>query len=282
MQSMKSKVLILAATLAAALGCVAQAQATSMVSMSMVQLTQASSDIVQARVVSQVSQWNATHTRIETITTLDVSQALKGNAGSTIEVHQNGGTVGPVTQSVMGDVYLRAQGEYVLFLEPDSPSAFHVVGLSQGAYPIYGDAGSQNERVVLPLNQSAVQAQVTGGGNPAGTVPLAGFHKYVSVIVGAGVQIPHGVSLPVAIAYAESRGVGRAHVYAKTTAQIFPNPTSVIPTGTEVEGEAILSGELWTIRWDEVNIRGVHAAISATSIQPAGGLRGRNVILSVR
>ncbi len=230
---MKSNVLVLVAILAAALGCVAPAQATSMVSMSMEQLTQASSDIVQARVVSQVSQWNATHTRIETITTLDVSQTLKGNSGSTIQVHQNGGTVGPLTQSVMGDVYLRPQGEYVLFLEPDSPSAFHVVGLSQGAYPIYEDAGSQNQRVVLPSNQSAVQAQVSGGGNPAGTVPLAGFHKYVSVIVGAGVQIPHGVSLPVSIAYTESRGSGRTHVYGKTTAQLFPTKTAVIPAGTE-------------------------------------------------
>ena len=189
---MKSKILIRLAILAVALGPAAPARATSMVSMSMEQLAQASSDIVQARVVSQVSGWNATHTQIETITTLEVSQTLKGSAASTIQVRQMGGTVGPVTQTVMGDVYLRAQGEYVLFLEPDNNSNFHVVGMSQGAYPIYENADSHDERVVLPVSQAAIQSLVAGGGNPAGTVPLAGFHKYVATIVNAGIQIPHG------------------------------------------------------------------------------------------
>ena len=279
---MKTRVLGLMAVLVAAVAAAGPAGATSMVSMSMEQLTQASSDIVQARVVKQVSEWNSTHTQIETITTLDVSETLKGNAASTIEVRQRGGTVGPVTQSVMGDVYLRPQGDYVLFLEPDEGAEFHVVGMSQGAYPIYQDASSGNARVVLPLNQSAVQSAVPGGGNPAGTVPLDGFHKYVATIVRAGIQIPHGISMPVSIAYAESRGVGRAHVYGKTTAQLFPNPTLAIPVGTQVEGEAMLSGGSWTIHWDEVSIRGVHATISATTIEPAGSLRGRNVILNVR
>ena len=90
------------------------------------------------------------------------------------------------------------------------------------------------------------------------------------------------MNLPVSIAYAESRGVGLAHVYGRTTAQLFPNPTVVIPAGSEVEGEAVLSGGAWTIHWDEVSVRGVHATISATTIEPSGGLRGRNVILNVR
>jgi hypothetical protein len=279
---MKMKVLVLATVLVGALGSISPARATSMVSMSMEQLTQASSDIVQASVVGQVSEWNATHTQIVTITTLAVSQSLKGNASSTIQVRELGGTVGQVTQSIMGDVSFRPQGEYVLFLEPDNGSDYHVVGLSQGAYPIYADAASHDERVVLPLSQASIQGLVSGGGNPAGTVPLVGFHKYVSTIVGAGIQIPHGLSLPVSIAYTESRGSGRAHVYGKTTAQLFPNKTVVIPAGTEVEGEAVLRGASWTIHWDEVNIRGVHAEIFATSNEFVGSLRGRNVILNVR
>jgi mannitol/fructose-specific phosphotransferase system IIA component len=109
-----------------------------------------------------------------------------------------------------------------------------------------------------------------------------GFHKYVSVIVGEGIRIPHGLSLPVSIAYTESRGTGRAHVYGKTTAQMFPNKTVVIPAGTEVEGDATLTGGSWTIHWNEVNVRGVHAEISATNNESLGNLRGRNVILNVR
>ena len=279
---MKIRVLVLAIILVGALGSISPVRASSMVSMSMEQLTQASSDIVQARVVGQASEWNSTHTQIVTVSTLAISQSLKGNAPSTLQVRQLGGTVGPVTQTIMGDVHLRAQGEYVLFLEPDSNSDYHVVGLSQGAYPIYEDAASHDERVVLPLNQASVQGVVSGGGNPAGTVPLVGFHKYVSSMVSAGVQIPHGLRLPVSIAYTESRGSGRTHVYGKTTAQLFPSNTVAIPAGTEVEGDAVLCAGSWTIHWDEVNIRGVHAAISATNNESVGSLRGRNVILNVR
>ena len=279
---MKMRVLVLATVILGALGGAVNLRATSMISMSMQQLTQASSDIVQGHVVSQVSQWNAAHTGIITTTTVAVSQNLKGNAASTVEIHQFGGTVGPVTQTIMGDISFRPEGEYVLFLEPDSASGYHLVGMSQGAYPVYEDDTAHNERVILPMTQASIQSMVSGGGNPSGTVPLIGFHKYVSSFVSARIQIPRGVSLPVAIAYTESRGAGRARVYGKTTAQLFPNPSLVIPAGTEVEGEASLSGGTWTIHWDELNVRGVHAEISATNTESSGMLRGRHVILNVR
>jgi hypothetical protein len=279
---MKMKALVLATVLVGALAAISPAWATTMVSMSMEQLTQASSDIVQARVVNQVCAWNATHTQIVTITSLAVSQSLKGNASSTIQVQQLGGTVDHVTQSIMGDVTFRPQSEYILFLEPADGPTYHLVGMSQGAYPVYQDATSHGERVVLPMNQGPVQSLVSGGGNPAGTVPLGGFHKYVSTLVSAGIQIPHGLNLPVSIAYTESRGIGRLHVYGKTTAQLFPNKSVVIPAGTQVEGEAVLAGGSWTIHWEEVNIRGVHTEISATSNEAEGSLRGRYVILNVR
>ena len=169
------RVLVLATVLVGVMVAISPARATTMVSMSMEQLTQASSDIVRARVVNQVSGWNATHTQIVTITTFEVSQTLKGNAPSTVQVRQLGGTVGNMTDPFMGDVAFRPQGEYILFLEPAGGSNYHVVGMSQGAYPVYQDATSHEERVVLPLNQAQIQSAVSGGGNPAGTVPLAGI-----------------------------------------------------------------------------------------------------------
>ncbi len=279
---MKMRALVPATVLVGVIVSISPARATTMVSMSMEQLTQASSDIVQARVVNQVSGWNATHTQIVTITTLAVVQTLKGNAPSTVQVRQLGGSVGNMTVSVPGDIAFRPQGEYVLFLEPGGGSNYHVVGMTQGAYPVYQDAMSKQERVVLPVNLAQIQSIVSGGGNPVGTVPLAGFHKYVTTLINAGVQIPHGLSIPLSIAYAESRGVGREHVYGKTTTQLFPNKSVVIPIGTEVEGEAVMSGGSWTIHWDEVSVRGVHAQISAISRESVGSLRGRNVILNVR
>ncbi len=279
---MKMRVLLLATILVGVMVSISPAGATTMVSMSMEQLTQASSDIVQARVVNQVCEWNAPHTQIVTITTLEVSETLKGNATSTVQIRQLGGTVGNMTVSVPGDVAFRPQGEYVLFLEPADGSNYHVVGMTQGAYPVYQDATSKQQRVVLPVNLAQFPGVVSGGGNPAGTVPLAGFHKYVTTLVNAGIQIPHGLSIPLSIAYTESSGVGRVHVYGKTTAQLFPNKRVVIPMGTEVEGEGVLSGGSWTIHWDEVSVRGVHAQISALSQESDGSLRGRNVILNVR
>ena len=279
---MKIRFLVLATILVGVGVGISRARATTMISMSMEQLTQASSDIVQGRVVNQVSEWNATHTQIVTITTFEVSQTFKGNAGSTVQIRQLGGTVGNLTVSVPGDVKLLPDGEYVLFLEPAGDSNYHVVGMTQGSYPVYQDATSHQERVVLPSNLAQIQSLVSGGGNPAGTVPLIGFHKYVATMVNAGITIPHGLSIPVAVVSTESDGVGRAHVYGKTTAQLFPNKSVVIPAGTEVEGEAVRSGGSWTIHWDEVSIRGVHAEISATSTEAEGSLRGRNVILNVR
>jgi hypothetical protein len=279
---MKTRVTVLATLLGGVIMAITPARATTMVSMSTEQLTEAASDIVQAHVVSQQSMWNATHTQIVTMTTLEVSQTLKGNASSTIQVRQLGGTVGNMTVRVPGDVAFRPQTEYVLFLEPADASSFHVVGLTQGAYPIYQDATTREARVVLPLNQGGVQSMVAGGGNPAGTVPLAGFHKYVATLVSAGIQIPHGLNMPVSIAYTESRGTGRMHVYGKTTAQLFPDKTVFIPVGTEVEGEAVLAGGSWTIHWDEVSVRGVHAQIFAVSREAEGSLRGRLVMLNVR
>ena len=279
---MKMRFSVLAAVVVGGMVAILPARATTMVSMSMEQLTQASSDIVQARVVNQVSAWNAAHTQIVTLTTLAVSQTFKGNASSSVQVRQLGGTVGNMTVYIPGDVALRPQGEYVLFLEPADASNYRVVGMTQGAYPVYRDAGSQQERVVLPVNLAQVQNLVSGGGNPAGTVPLTGFHKYVASLVNAGIRIPHGLNIPVTIASTESRGTGRMHVYGKTTAQLFPNKSVVIPAGTEVEGEAVQSGGSWTIHWDEVNIRGVHAQISAVSNESEGSLRGKSVILYVR
>lgn len=258
------------------------ARATTMVSMSMNQLTQASSDIVRARVVNQVSEWNAARTQIVTITTFAVLQILKGNAPSTVQVRQLGGRVGNMTAFIPGDVTFRPQTEYVLFLEPTHSSDYDVVGMSQGAYPVYEDAASHDARVVLPRSQAQILRAVSGGGSPAGTFPLLGFNKYVATLVNAGIQIPHGLNIPVSIASTESRGTGRMHVYGRTTAQLFPNKNVAIPAGTDVEGEAILNSGNWTIHWDEVNVRGVHAAISAVSEESEGSLRGRNVLLNVR
>jgi len=258
-------------------------RATTLISMSFSQLTQASSDIVRAQVVGQTSRWNQDHTQIVTVTTCEVKQTLKGHVPSSIEVEQPGGRVGNVGMLVPGSASFLPESEYVLFLEPPAEgSAFRLVGMAQGAYRVYQDALTHEARVILPLNQWRLRNAMMGAGNPAGTVPLLGFHKYVATIVDAGIHIPHGLVLPVVIVSTESRGTGRLHVNARTTSDIFPNANLVIPVGTIVEGDADRVGGQWEIHWDEVNVRGVYAEISASSQEPAGSLPGRSVVLNAR
>ena len=281
---MKMRVWIYVTVLAGGMMAVSPARASTVVSMSLDQLTQASSDIVQAHVVNQVSCWNDVHTQVLTITTMAVSQVFKGNASSTVEIEQLGGTLGNMRVFVPGDISFQPQGEYVLFLEPAPASShYRVVGMTQGAYRVYQDATTHQDRVILPsISQLQIQNQLISAVNPAGTLPLDGFHKYVTTIVDARIQVPHGLALPVAIISTESRGAGRMHVYGRTTTDLFPNKSLVIPAGTEVEGEAVLSSAMWTIHWDELNVRGVHAQISATNQESEGSLRGRSLVLDVR
>ncbi len=260
------------------------AWASTTVPMSLDQLTQASSDIVQAYVQSQVSEWNATHTLIVTVTTLAVSRVFKGNASSMVEIDQVGGTVGNRRMFVPGDITFQPQQAYILFLEPvPASSHYQVVGMTQGAYPVYQDSTTHQERVILPMSrQLEMKNQSVAAENPTGTFPVTGFHQYVANIVEAGIQIPHGLSMSVAILSTQSRGTGHLHIYAKTRTDMFPNKSLVIPAGTEVEGEAVLTNSIWTINWDELNVRGVHAQISAINRESEGSLRGRSLVIQVR
>jgi hypothetical protein len=281
---MKMRVGISITVLAGWMMAVTSGWSSTLVSMSLDQLTQASSVIVQARVINQGSRWNDSHTQVLTITTVAVLQVFKGNAPSTLEIEQLGGRVGNMNVFVPGETALQPQAEYVLFLEPTPASShYRLVGMTQGAYRIYQDSTTHQDRVILPsFSQLQVQLQGSGAANPPGTLPLEGFHKYVATIVDGGIQIPHGLTLSVAIVSTESRGAGRMHVYGKTTNAQFPTRNLVIPAGTEVEGEAILISGIWTIHWDELSVRGVHAPISATNQESEGSLRGRSLVLQLR
>ena len=102
------------------------ALATSLVRLSLDQLTQASSAVLQGRVVSQASQWNAQRTEIVTLTTVAVDQNVKGNTPATVVVEQLGGTVGRMHVAVPGTMHFFPQTRYELFLQPSEsdPPAF--------------------------------------------------------------------------------------------------------------------------------------------------------------
>ena len=263
-------------------------QATTLVRLSLEQLAQASTEIARAHVVGQESQWSPEHRWIVTITTLVVDQSVKGLPPATLVIEQPGGTVGNIHLHVPGTVRFFPQAHYLLFLERSSadPARHLLVGMGQGAFRIYQDANSKEERVILPLGgvvSFSREPREGGVKPPFETLSLGDFRRQLTAALQAHMFIPPGTSIPVAILGTESRGVGRVRVSGRTTADIYPNSRAVVPAGSPVEGTARLTMGRWRIHWAEVSVRGVRVPISANSEEPAGAaLRGRLLLLKVR
>jgi hypothetical protein len=263
------------------------ASATTLVRMSLDQLAEASTEIIRGRVVGQQTLWNPEHTRIYTYTTLALEQTYKGNPPSLLVVQQPGGKVGNVHVFVAGTIQFHAQTGYVLFLERSAadPSKFLLVGMMQGAYRIYRDAKTEEEKLILPLGSLTRGTPASGAGSviagPA--VPARQFQREVSAALSTPLTIPRGTAIPVAIKSAQFAGVRRMDVKGQTTSDLFPNSGLVIPAGSAVSGMAQRTGDSWKISWMEVSIRGKQVLLSAQSTEPAAGsLLGRVLVVSVR
>ena len=258
-----------------------QAGATTLVRMSLRQLVQASSVIVQGEVVAQTARMSASHTRIMTYTTVQVEKALKGQPPATIIIEQPGGTVGNIHVHVPGAAFLRSQTQYVLFLEPvaGSSGTFHTVGMMQGAFRVYRERSRAELHVNLPLGALTTGTESTISQSPS----LGEFQMTISTAVAAPMVIPAGTLLPVVIVSTQFQGAGQAVVVARTTSDLFPSKAVVIPAGSQVVGNAQRQTTKWTIYWNSVSVRGSQAHLSAVSeISDTGGLTGQAMMVQVR
>jgi hypothetical protein len=266
---------------------VATASATTM---GLEQLVQASTDIVRGHVANQVSRWNETNTQIVTLTLVTVEERIKGRAPATVVVEQPGGTVGNMHSDAPGTVSFQEGGDYVLFLEPAklNPSRLTVVGMAQGAYRIYRDATTNEERVIQPSPKSVQrdETKVTEPATepPAGaeTIPLSQFSQQLSAALTAPLVVPSGASIPIVIETTEFEGVGRMRVVGRTTAALFPNSKTAIPAGSAVEGSAQKWQGVWKVYWTQLAVHGVSVPISASSEESGEGLRGRSMMVRVK
>jgi len=277
---MKGRIIILAGAMA--LGLALPAGATTLVRMTLSQLAEASSTIVQGRVVAQETRMNPSHTRIFTYTTIQIDKALKGQPGSSLTIEQPGGTIGNVHVHVPGTAFLRPGTEYVLFLEPVAGQAetYHMVGMMQGAFRVYREKNSSERRIILPLG-----ALTTGSGTKtlSPSPSLGEFRMTISGVLSAPIVIPAGTSIPVVIVSTQFQGAGQAVIEARTTSDLFPSKAVVVPAGSKVVGTAQRSGEKWKIYWNSISIRGRQAHISAASEIAAGqDLKGQAMIVQAR
>ncbi len=265
----------------------APASATTLVRMSLDQLAEATTEIVRAHVVSQQTTWNPQHTRIYTYTTLALDQTYKGDPPSFPVIQQPGGTVGKTRVFVAGTVQFHTQTGYLLFLERSSADAskFLLVGMVQGAYRIYRDEKTQEEKLILPLGSLTRGSPASGPGSvlagPA--VPVHQFQRDMSASLSSPLSIPRGTAIPVAIRSAQPAGVRRMDVRGRTTTDLFPNSGLVIPADSAISGMAERVGDSWMISRTEVSIRGKQVLLSARNTEPAARtLQGRTLVVNVR
>lgn len=152
--------------MAVLLGCAAAARATTVIPMSVEELTQAASHIVEAQAVSSRSAWNQQHTLIYTFTTFQVTRALKGAAAKTITIKQLGGSAEGYTQKVAGVHHAQAGEAALLFLRASAAGdgTYAIVGLVQGNFRMFraGDG-----RIMVTNGISGAQAVERGTGRVA-------------------------------------------------------------------------------------------------------------------
>lgn len=134
----------ISALLAVALLIGLPAAATTMLRIDLPELAQGSDTVVHGTVRRTESRWSSDKRRIVTDVEVEVTEALKGQAGSTVLVVQPGGRVGDVGQVVHGLASFSEGEEVVVFLERRGTSAFRVMGMAQGKYQVRRSADGRS------------------------------------------------------------------------------------------------------------------------------------------
>lgn len=122
------------------------ARATTLMRMSVAQMSRAARVIVRARCLGNSVGWDAGE--IWTFTSFDVEEVWRGSAPARVVVRLLGGRLGNITSSVSGIPRFRAGEEVVLFLEPTSRGDFSIVSWEQGTFRIRPDPRTGGESVV--------------------------------------------------------------------------------------------------------------------------------------
>jgi hypothetical protein len=122
------------------------ARATTLMRMSVAQISRTARVIVRARCLGNSVSWDAGE--IWTFTSFDVEEVWRGSASARVVVRLLGGRLGNITSSVSGVPRFRAGEEVVLFLEPTSRGDFSVVSWQQGTFRIRPDPRTGEESVV--------------------------------------------------------------------------------------------------------------------------------------
>lgn len=156
-------------------------------------MTDLASDIVVGRVVRSEARWQGR--LIVTVSTIRVSEAIKGRRRTDVEVTALGGTAvhptigAPVTLTVSEQAAFGAGEEVLLFLAPAPRGARQVVGGSQGKLVVREDAGTGTRR--LPVGPKRLRVVREPGARTtlaAETVPLDAMRARIRARIERGAR----------------------------------------------------------------------------------------------
>jgi hypothetical protein len=141
-------------------------EATTLEKMTIDQMAQASTDIVQAKILAQrTEQRNGV---IYTRSTLMVLNRWKGTASSSVDVSVPGGKLGGFQQTFPGTPDLQVGTEYVFFLWTGTSGVTQLVGFSQGVFDYQPTTAGQTATV----SRAASTATLIAQGKPVAEGPV--------------------------------------------------------------------------------------------------------------
>ena len=174
-----------------------QASATSLLPISLPRMAAAADVIFHGKVISNEVKLDPVSGNVATFTTFQVTELVKGNAGTTHTIKQIGGQLpgANVRQTIHGVPRFDTGEEYVVFLPKASSLGFaSPIGLSQGSFDVHrlnGESVISSGRAAAAVSDTAAQqtppglpsAIETGPSADAGSVQLVDFLQGVRAMV---------------------------------------------------------------------------------------------------
>lgn len=146
------------------------------------EMVAASQTIVQGRIVDVRSYETAGRKTIESLVTVQVVNAIKGQPGATAYFKLPGGQVGRYRRVMVGAPQFTPGDEVVLFLKGRAPAVPMPFGLTQGVYRVSRDGSGR--AMVMPAIAGGAGRVVRG--DPArGPLALEAFTSMVRTMAGA-------------------------------------------------------------------------------------------------
>ena len=162
------------------IGAVTTSSAMVLVPAEFSEMVTASELVVHGRVIGVRPQLVGSRRTIETVVTVEVLDAIKGQPGATVYFRVPGGQVGRYRRFMVGAPEFASGEEVVLFLKGRPPVVPLPFGLSQGVYRVVRDASGRS--VVTPPVVAETAGRVVRGDPARRPLELSAFARNVRAI----------------------------------------------------------------------------------------------------